>query len=72
MRFKIKKAKYSSFFDSQCVGNDFALLELEEDVPASIANHICLLNLHPTTRLIDWHSDSRPVLAYGWGADRKF
>jgi len=34
------RAKYSSFFDSQCVGNDFALLELEEDVPASIANHI--------------------------------
>nr|CAD2186285.1 unnamed protein product [Meloidogyne enterolobii] len=68
-RFNIKKAKYSHYFDAECHLGDFALLELEEDVPASIANHICLLNLHPTTRLIDWHSDSRPVVAYGWGTD---
>uniref|UniRef100_A0A915NGJ0 Peptidase S1 domain-containing protein n=1 Tax=Meloidogyne floridensis TaxID=298350 RepID=A0A915NGJ0_9BILA len=40
-RFFIKKAKYSEYFHSQCIGgSDFALLELEEDVPASIANHI--------------------------------
>uniref|UniRef100_A0A914MXK9 Peptidase S1 domain-containing protein n=1 Tax=Meloidogyne incognita TaxID=6306 RepID=A0A914MXK9_MELIC len=68
-RFRILKAKYSQYFDAKCLHYDYAIIELEEDVPADIANHICLLNLHENTKNIDWQVNAYPVLAYGWGPD---
>ncbi|KAF7638182.1 Peptidase S1 domain-containing protein [Meloidogyne graminicola] len=73
-RFIVSTAKYSQYFDTKCQFYDYAIIELENDVPAELANHICLLHLHKNTKLINWRQklidgEEEQLLAYGWGPD---